>query len=204
MVGNRLGEDRLMNVAGALIALGSAAILAKGMLLMFTGHDRSLVPWFGLLVMSGFVVASIALRRSVERWRWLAWLGGGAALVGLVSAVVAVVYLLSGTIPESPEASGLVGVSYAVMSAGVAVSLLSLGVLIAGNRSLHGGWRWYPLGLIVAQLPIFIVAGAIAIVVGSSEDLTDGLGLALTGLAWILLGYAISEKSQPPANQNRA
>ena len=50
MVGNRLGEDRLMNVAGALIALGSAAILAKGMLLMFTGHDRSLVPWFGLLV----------------------------------------------------------------------------------------------------------------------------------------------------------
>jgi len=202
VVGNRLGEDRLMNVAGALIALGSAAILAKGMLLMFTGHDRSLVPWFGLLVMSGFVVASIALRRSVERWRWLAWLGGGAALVGLVSAVVAVVYLLSGTIPESPEAPGLVGVSYAVMSAGVAVSLLSLGVLIAGNRSLRGRWRWFPLGLIVAQLPIFMLAGAIAIVVGS-EDLADGLGLAFTGLAWILLGYAISEKFQSPANKTR-
>lgn len=202
MVGNRVGEDRLMNVAGALIALGSAAMLAKGILLIFTGHDRSLVPWFGLLVTAGLMAASMALRRSAQRWRWLAWLGGGAALVGLVSAVVAVVYLLSGTIPESPEAPGLVGVSYGVMSAGVAVSLLSLGVLMAGNRSLRGRWRWYPLGLIVAQLPIFIVAGAIAVVVGS-EDLADGLGLAFTGLAWILLGYAISEKSQSPANQNR-
>jgi hypothetical protein len=191
-----------MNVAGALIALGAAAILAKGMLLIFTGHDRSLVPWFGLLVTAGFVVASMALRRSVQRWRWLAWLGGGAALVGLVSSVVAVVYLLSGTIPESPRAPGLVGVSYGVMSAGVAVSLLSLGVLIARNRSLRGRWRWFPLGLIVAQLPIFIVAGAIAVVVGS-EDLADGLGLVLTGLAWMLLGYAISEKSRSPANQNR-
>lgn len=202
MVGNRVGEDRLMNVAGALIALGSAAMLAKGILLIFTGHDRSLVPWFGLLVTAGLMAASMALRRSAQRWRWLAWLGGGAALVGLVSAVVAVVYLLSGTIPESPEAPRLVGVSYGVMSAGVAVSLLSLGVLMAGNRSLRGRWRWYPLGLIVAQLPIFIVAGAIAVVVGS-EDLADGLGLAFTGLAWILLGYAISEKSQSPANQNR-
>jgi len=202
VVGNRIGEDRLMNVAGALIALGSAWILAKGILLIFTGHDRSLVPWFGLFVMSGFVVASMALWRTAHRWRWLAWLGGGAALVGVVSAVVAVVYLLSGTIPESPGAPALVGGSYAVMSAGVAVSLLSLGVLVAGNRSLRGGWRWYPLGLIVAQLPIFIVAGAIAIVVGS-EDLADGLGLAITGLAWILLGYAISEKSLSTANQNR-
>jgi len=202
VVGNRVGEDRLMNVAGALIALGSAAILAKGMLLIFTGHDRSLVPWFGLLVTAGFVVASLALRRSVERWRWLAWLGGGAALVGLVSSVVAVVYLIAGTIPESPGAPALVGVSYGVMSAAVAVSLLSLGVLIAGNRSLLGRWRWFPLGLIVAQLPIFIVAGAIGDGVGS-EDLTDGLGLALTGLAWILLGYVVSEKAQSPANQNR-
>lgn len=202
MVGNRVGEDRLMNVAGALIALGSAAMLAKGILLIFTGHDRSLVPWFGLLVTAGLMAASMALRRSAQRWRWLAWLGGGAALVGLVSAVVAVVYLLSGTIPESPGAPELVGGSYGVMSAGVAVSLLSLGVLMAGNRSLRGRWRWYPLGLIVAQLPIFIVAGAIAVVVGS-EDLADGLGLAFTGLAWILLGYAISEKSQSPANQNR-
>ena len=202
MVGNRIGEDRLMNVAGALIALGSAAILAKGMLLIFTGHDRSLVPWFGLLVTAGFVAASLALWRSVERWRWLAWLGGGAALVGLVSSVVAVVYLIAGTIPESPGAPALVGVSYGVMSAAVAVSLLSLGVLIAGNRSLLGRWRWFPLGLIVAQLPIFIVAGAIGDGVGS-EDLTDGLGLALTGLAWILLGYVVSEKAQSPANQNR-
>ena len=58
-------------------------LLAKGVLLMSTGHDRSLVPWFSLFATSGLVVASVALRRWVDRWRWLAWVGGGAATVGV-------------------------------------------------------------------------------------------------------------------------
>jgi hypothetical protein len=46
-------------------------------------------------------------------------------------------------------------------------------------------------------MPIFIVAGATGEVVGS-EVVTDGLGLALTGAAWILLGYAIAQHSPSP------
>lgn len=177
-------------------------MLAKGVLLIFTGHDRSLVPWFVLLASSGLVVASVALRRWVERWRWLAWVGGAAAMVGVVASMVAVGYLITGTIPESPNAPGLVGASYGVMSAGFGASVLSLGVLIVANRALRGRWRWFPIGLIVGQLPFFIVGGAIGEGVGS-EDVADGLGLALTGIAWILLGYALSQKSQPQAIQPR-
>jgi hypothetical protein len=186
-------SNPLMRLAGALVGAGAAVILAKGVLLNLTGDDRSLVPWFGLLASTGLGLAAIDLRRTAERWRWLTSLGGTGAAVGVLSAGVAVLYLVTGTIPESPGAPNLVGLAYAVFSAGAAVALLSLGILIVRNRSLEGLWRWLPVGLIVVQLPIFIVADAVGVGVGS-EDLTDGLGLALTGAAWMLLGYAMIEK----------
>lgn len=184
-----------MNTAGALVAAGAAMMLAKGILLITTGHDRSLVPWFSLFSSVGLTLAAVALGRSVERWRWLALVSGLGATVGLISSVVAVVYLVTGTIPESPGAPTLVEVSYGVMSGGVFLALLALGILIVGNGSLAGSWRWFPLGLIIAQLPIFILAGAVGDGVGS-EELTDGLGLAVTGAVWMLLGYVLYDKQQ--------
>lgn len=174
---------------------GAAMILAKGVLLILTGEDRSLVPWFALLTSAGFGLVAIVLIRTADRWRWLTWLGGTGAALGFLSSVVAVLYLVTGTIPESPGAPDLVGFSYGVSSAGIAVAVLSLGIVIVGNRSLSGFWRWLPVGLIVVQLPIFIVAGAVGDGVGS-EELTDGLGLALTGVAWMWLGYGLFEKQQ--------
>lgn len=156
-----------MRLAGALVGAGAAMMLAKGVLLTLTGDDRSLVPWFGLLASAGLGLAAIVLRRTAVRWRWLASLGGTGAAVGFLSAVVAVRYLVTGTIPESPGAPDLVGLAYAVFSAGVAVALLSLGILSVRDRSLRGFWRWLPVGLIVVQLPIFIVADAVGVGVGS-------------------------------------
>lgn len=170
-------------------------MLAKGLLLITTGHDRSFVPWFGLLASVGLTSAAVGLWCSGAQWRWLAILGAAGAVIGVVASCIAVGYLVTGTIPESPNAPELVGLSYAVSSAGVAVAVVALGVLIVGNRSLTGWWRWLPIGLIMAQLPIFIVAEAVGEGVGS-EDLTDGLGLAITGAAWILFGYALSQKQQ--------
>ena len=186
-----------MRIAGFLIAAGAAAMAVKGVLRTVTGDDRSLVPWFGLLTCLGFVVVAVALWRSVQRLRWLVALGGLVALIGAGAAVVAVVYLITGTIPESDGAPSAVGASYAVLSAGAFISLLSLGIVIAANRSLSGWWRWLPLGLLAVQMPIFIVAGAIGEGVGS-EVVTDGLGIALTGAAWMLLGYAIAKHSPGP------
>ena len=62
----------LMRIAGFLVLAGAAAIAVKGVLLMATGNDRSLVPWFGLFACLGFVIAASALWRSVQRLRWLA------------------------------------------------------------------------------------------------------------------------------------
>jgi hypothetical protein len=148
----------------------------------------------------GFVVAAVALWRSVQRLRWLAALGGLAALIGAGAAVVAVVYLITGTIPESDGAPSAVGASYAIMAAGTFIALLILGIVIAANRSLSGWWRWLPLGLLAVQMPIFIVAGAIAEGAGS-EDVADGLSLVFTGAAWILLGYAIAQHSPSPESR---
>lgn len=187
-------DGRLLRIAGLLVAAGAVAMAIKGVLLVVTGNDRSLVPWFGLLTSLGFVLAAVALWRSVQRLRWLSALGGVAALTGVAAAVVAVGYLITGTIPESEGAPSAVGASYAILAAGAFLSLLSLGIVIAANRSLSGCWRWLPLGLVAVQMPIFIVAGAIGDGVGS-EDVTDGLGLALTGAAWMLLGYALARPS---------
>ncbi len=83
------------------------------------------------------------------------------------------------------------GASYVILTVGIVASLVALGIVIAKNRVLRGRWRWLPLGLLAAQFPIFIVAGAIGDGIGS-ENITDGLGLALTGVGWTLLGYAIA------------
>jgi hypothetical protein len=190
-------DARMMRVAGLLISAGAAAVAVKGVLRIVTGDDRSLVPWLGLLTCLGFVVAAVALWRSVQRLRWLAALGGLVALVGAGAAVVAVIYLITGTIPESDGAPSAVGASYAVMAAGTFIALLILGIVIAANRSLSGWWRWVPLGVLGVQMPIFVVAGAIAEGVGS-EDVADGLSLALTGAAWMLLGYALARPPPDP------
>ncbi len=86
----------------------------KGVLLTLTGNDRSLVPWFGLFASLGFVIVAATLWRSVHKLRWLAALGGLAALIGAGAAVVAVVYLITGTIAESDGAPSTVGASYAI------------------------------------------------------------------------------------------
>ena len=185
-----------MRLAGVLVALGALMMLAKGLLLITTGNDRSLVPWFGLFTALGFVAAAIALWRSATRLRWLSAVGGALALVGVVASLVAIIYLATGTIPESDSAPAAVGASYAVLSAGGFLALLALGVVIAANRSLAGRWRWLPLGLLAVQFPIFIIAGAVGDTIGS-ESVTDGLGLALTGAAWILLGYALTRQPIP-------
>lgn len=180
-----------MRLAGGLIAAGALMLVAKGVLLIVTDNDRSLVPWFGLFTSAGLATAVFALKRSISRFRSFAPVGMGFAMIGVAGSLVAVGYLITGTIPESDGASTAVGASYVILAVGVYLSLPAIGIVVAKNRLLTGRWRWLPLGLAAAQFPIFIVAGAIGDGVGS-ENLTDGLGLALTGAAWTLLGYALT------------
>ncbi len=91
-------------------------MLAKGVLLITTDNDRSLVPWFGLFTASGFIAAAIALWRAAARLRWLSAVGGALALVGVVASLVAIIYLVTGTIPESDNAPAAVGASYIALA----------------------------------------------------------------------------------------
>lgn len=166
-------------------------MLIKGVLLVVSGNDRSLVPWFGLFGGVGLTLAAVALSRSVTRLRWLSVVAACFGVVGIGAAIVAVLYLVTGTIPETADAPDAVGGSYVVNSIGVFVCLALLGTVVVRNHSLPGRWRWLPLGVLVVQFPIFIVAGAIGDTVGS-EETTDGLGLALTGAVWMILGYSLT------------
>lgn len=181
----------LMRPAGVLVAVGASMMLMKGVLLIVSGNDRSLVPWFGLFSGLGLSLAAVALSRSVTRLRPLSLAAICFGVVGIGASTVAVLYLVTGTIPETDDAPGAVGGSYVVLSIGVVVCLALLGAVISTNHSLPGRWRWLPLGILLAQFPIFIVAGAIGDTIGS-EDTTDGLGLALTGVVWMVLGYSLT------------
>jgi hypothetical protein len=70
--------------------------------------------------------------------------------VGISASIVAVLYLVTGTIPETDDAPGAVGGSYVVLTIGVLICVTLLGALISTNHSLPGRWRWLPLGILLA------------------------------------------------------
>lgn len=177
-----------MTAAGILVAIGALFMVTKGVIRATTGADPSLVPFFSGFAGAGLTAAAAALGSTARRLRWLCATAGALAAGGTAAAVVAIAYLVTGTIPETAGASPVVGGSYAAMSIGVFGSLVALGVVVAVNRALAGWWRWLPLGLIAAQFPIFAIADA-AGEVSRSDVVADGLGLALTGAAWMILGY---------------
>jgi hypothetical protein len=146
---------------------------------------------FLLLSSIGLTLAALALSRYVTRLRQLSLAAIGFGVIGIGASMVAVLYLVTGTIPETDDAPGAVGGSYVVLTIGVYVCLILVGAVISTNHSLPGRWSWLPIGIVLAQFPIFIVAGAIGDTIGS-EDTTDGLGLALTGVVWIVLGYSLT------------
>lgn len=196
----------LLRPAGVLVALGASMMLIKGVLLVVTGNDRSLVPWFGLFCGLGLTVAAVALSRSATGLRRLSVVAGCFGIVGTCASVVAVWFLATGTIPETADAPVAVAGSYVVLTIGSLACLVLLSAVISTNHSLPGRWRWLPLVVVVVQFPIFIVAGAIGDSVGS-EHTTDGLGLALTGAVWVLLGYSLmigAASHQSPAHANRS
>lgn len=203
-------DERLWRLAAGALALGSLAMLVKGAVRATVGDDLSLVPWFGLGATLGLGISAFTIQRPSGPIRSVAALASMAlAAVGSIASLVAVGYLVTGTIPETPGAPAAVSISYGTLATCQFLALLLLGIVVARQRTFNGPWRWVLVGVIVAQFPVFIIAGAIGEAIGR-ENLTDGLGLAMTGGLWMLLPYAMAKKRSgvgapwPPAVTGRS
>lgn len=178
--------------AAGLIAFGGSLVIVKGVVRLVTAADPSLVPWFGLGASLGLTIASRAMIASGGP-TWAPVLAACFGVVGAMASVFAIGYLVTGTIPESAGAPAVVGLSYVGLTAGTFLALLVLASSIARRRSLGGRWRWVPLGVVAVQFPIFAVAEAVGDSLGQGTA-TDGLGMVLTGAAWVLLAYSLTRQ----------
>lgn len=189
--------------AGGLIAVGALFMMVKGVARAATGTDPSLVPFFGAFVCAGLAAAAGALWKSAARVRWLAAVAGTFAAAGGAASLMAIAYLATGTIPETAGAPPLAGGAYLVLSVGAFGSLAALGGGVAVNRSLPGWWRWLPLGLTAAQIPIFAIAEVTGALTGS-DVVADWIGPAVTGAAWMLLGFGVTRgQTRSPRGRRR-
>ena len=176
----------LCAVAGAA---GGGFLVAKGVIRATHGADVSVVPVALLLI--GFGLLALAhVVSATGRAGWLVGAGWALAVACIAAGAVAVGSLLAGTIPETDDAPAVVGASYGIGAASAYFGQLALGVAAVRARALVGRLRWTPLGVVVLQFPVFIVAGAIGDGIGD-ETVTDGLGLLLSGLLWMASSLAV-------------
>jgi hypothetical protein len=163
--------------------VGGGFMVAKGAIRATFGDDLSFAPT--ALFFTGFGVWALAETvAATGRLRWAPRAGRGFAALAIASGLVAIVYLLARTIPETDGAPAAVGASYGVAAASIYLGQLILGVAAVRSEALPGRLRWVPMGVVILQFPVFIVAGAIGDGIGD-ETITDGLGMALTGLLWV-------------------
>lgn len=189
-VNSSVSAQQRLRVAAGLIALGASTMIVKGLARIATGGDPSLVPWFGLGVTLGLTLACLAVIKGFGH-SWPLKLGAGVGAVGVAASAVAIGFLITGTIPETSGSPAAVDASYGLLSAASILGLTILAATIARRRLLPGRWRWVLLGVLAAQLPIFALAEAIGEAIGRGS-VTDGLGLTLTGAAWVLVAYSLT------------
>lgn len=180
---------RRLRVFAAAGVVGGGLFCTKGAIRATLGDDVSLVPasllflGLGLVGLAGVVAATEHLSGAVL-------VGRIFAALAVISGVVALGFVLSGTIPETDGAPAVVGISYGVGAASIYLGQLVLGVAAARSMALPGRLRWAPIGVVIFQFPVFIVAGAIGDGIGD-ETITDGLGMLLTGALWIGSSVAV-------------
>ncbi len=172
--------------AGFAAALGGALWVVKGGAILVTGDQPEYIFEVAPLL---FALGLVGLHARLEGH------GSGSGRVGgalawaslalaLVSAVVYLattddeVFLLSATIP-------LTGLS-------ILASLVLLGIAVRRVGALPGRWRWLPLSMGVAGLPLIMISPYLALTLDGR--LLDSLFI-VPGLAWVMLGWRISRSS---------
>ena len=174
---------------GGLAAMLSGALLAvKGVVILVSDADPSLVPPATLLFALGMVGlhARLAGRGGLlgTIGLILAWVAIGASTVNLIAQVL-------GLTPAERPLPTLFQVTYMVAFLAILIGLLVLGIATLQAEVLSSPWRAVPLAVGVLWFPLQVV-GFVA---------PDGVEIILTALAWALLGYVLWSGSGAPAEQ---
>lgn len=181
-----------LNIArwGGLASMLSGALLtAKGLAILASDADPSLVPPATLLFALGMVGLHVRLEGRGGPLGTvgvlLAWTAVAASAVNLIGLVFSV------PAPGSPDAPTLLKITYMAVFLGILLGLLALGTAVLRARVMAAPWHSVPLGVGVLWFPLQGVGFAIS----------DGVGLVLGGLAWAFLGYVLWSQSGEAAAQ---
>ena len=182
-------SSNLMIRWGGLAAMLSGALFAvKGVVILVSDADPSLVPPATLLFALGMVGlhARLAGRGGLfgTIGVLLAWVAVGASAVNLIAQVL-------GLTPARAPLPTLFQITYMVVFLAILIGLFVLGIAAFRARAAPAPWHAVPLAVGVLWFPLQ----------GIGFVISDGVGLVLGGLAWAFLGYALWSRSATPTEQ---
>lgn len=168
--------------AGAAAAVGGAAWVAKGGVIMMGGDQPPVLFEAGAPL---FVIGLLGLRARLAGAGRETRMGGFLACAGGALLILTAILYALGAL-ELSEGSFTVG-SAVVLATFLAIigSLVLLGVGTRRAHALAPGWDALPLVMGVSILPLIVVGGLLESV---SETLLE-LPVVLFGFAWVVLGY---------------
>ncbi len=195
----------LTRLAGFAAALGGALWVVKGVVGFMAGdqleyglevmHTLLLLGYVALLL---FAFGLVGLHTRLKGHGGKSgWVGGALAWASLALAPVVVgsfvffyliVALNSDDYVITFPLTAMVGLTWLLILA----SLVLLGIAVRRVGALSGRWRWLPLSMGVAGLPLIMISPYLLLTL-------DGrlleLPFVVFGLAWVMLGWRISRSS---------
>ncbi len=191
--------------AGFAAALGGALWVVKGVAvaagnqpvyILEVVHTLLLLSYVALLL---FALGLIGLHTRLKGHGGKSgWVGGALAWASLALAPVVVgsfvffflivAYKAAGDYVITFPLTAMVGLTWLLILA----SLVLLGIAVRRVGALPGRWRWLPLSMGVAGLPLIMISPMLIILL--PQPLLE-LPLVVFGLAWVMLGWRISRSS---------
>ena len=183
-----MASSDLVRWGGLAAMLSGALLVVKGAVIVVSDADPSLVPPATLL----FALGMVGLHARLEgRGGLIGTMGVLLAWVAIAASAVNLIAQVLGLTPERPPLPILLQVTYMVAFLGILIGLLVLGIAALRARVMPAPWSAVPLAVGVLWFPLQ----------GIGFVISDGVGLILGGLAWVLLGYVLWSGSGAPAEQ---
>ncbi len=204
----------LTRLAGFAAALGGALWVVKGVAGFVAGDQPvyilEVVPLLllGYVALLLFALGLVGLHTRLEGHGGKSgWVGGALAWASIALAPVVVgsfVFFFLIVAPDeiivAPDEiivaydeitfllTPMIGLTWLLITS----SLVLLGIAVRRVGALPGRWRWLPLSMGVAGLPLIMISPYLALTLDGR--LLDSLFI-VPGLAWVMLGWRISRSS---------